>query len=79
MFLTSNHCFQLNYESISIICFLQWRKKIKKNILSESADMQKTFETSMSVDFDERTPGDGLFTGGSVMDYGLIFWPEVMV
>ncbi len=62
---------------------------IEKAILSESERnmhrsstvyKRKQSKTNKSVDFDVRgQQGIDLSTGGSVMDYGVVFWPKAMV
>ncbi len=83
LFLTSNCCFWLKYESsIHNIAFSS-----EKVVLSESGEKYAQIKhhlqakTNMSVDFDMRGQQEmDLFTGGSViMDYGLTFWLEVIV
>ncbi len=88
MFLTSNHCFQLKYKS-SIhntafsskkSSYLNREKSAQIKHRLQAKTVQNSFKQICDWILMWEATGDGLFTGGSfIMDYGLLFYTEVMV
>ncbi len=71
MFLTSNHCFRPKYESlIHIIAFSS-----EKAISSESAEKYAQIKQYLKAKKEDNRGQ----TFSLIMDYELVFWPEVTV
>ncbi len=70
-FLNSDHCFQVE----------SGEKYAQIRHCLQAKSVQNSLNTNMLVDFDVRGQQEkDVFTGGSIIiDYGLIFWPEVML